>query len=63
MHELQATCNVQQQGLGAAVVAAAAAGRAALSNSYLLSALQLSAFLYMAVHLPRRRRRRQRQPK
>lgn len=59
MHELQATCNVPQQGLGAAV--AAAAGRAALSNSYLLSALQLSAFLYMAVHLPRRRR--QRQPK
>lgn len=62
MHELQAACNVPQQGLEAAV--AAAAGRAALSNSYLLSALQLSAFLYMAVHLPRRRRcRRQRQPK
>lgn len=61
MHELQAACNVPQQGLEAAV---AAAGRAALSNSYLLSALQLSAFLYMAVHLPRRRRcRRQRQPK
>lgn len=58
MHELQAACNVPQQGLEAA-----AAGRAALSNSYLLSALQLSAFLYMAVHLPRRRRRRQRQPK
>lgn len=59
MHELQAACNVPQQGLEAAA-AVAAAGRAALSNSYLLSALQLSAFLYMAVHLPRRR---QRQPK
>lgn len=62
MQELQAACNVPQQGLEAAA-AAVAAGRAALSNSYLLSALQLSAFLYMAVHLPRRRRRRQRQPK